>query len=221
MAEKMSEKKTMEEKIMEETAEKVSGAEEAATGETPVKKRWFGRGIYGSKDVPIRLLDGLIVTVIVLIVVLTTIFAVNGGYMVNFQTEGGSEVEAQKLRYGEKVAEPEAPAKPGYEFAGWYPENEPEKEWSFSADKVGGELTLHAKWTPAKITVKFDLDGGNVDGQEEIQPLMVTYQEPYGTLPVPKKEGAVFAGFRYSGQMIEEETIVTMPGEHVLTAVWE
>lgn len=37
------------------------------------KKRWFGRGIYGSKDVPIRILDGLIAFLIVLTVALTAV----------------------------------------------------------------------------------------------------------------------------------------------------
>ena len=43
------------------------------------KKRWFGREIYGSKDVPIRILDGLIAFLIVLTVALTAVFAINGG----------------------------------------------------------------------------------------------------------------------------------------------
>lgn len=200
--------------------EEISGAGEVQEA-APAKKKWFGRGIYGSKDVPIRLLDGLIATVIAVIILLTVIFAVNGGFVVSFQTDGGSEVASQKLRYGELVAEPEVPTKPGYEFAGWYYENESEKKWDFAVDNVGGDLTLTAKWMPAQITVKFDLDGGSADGREEIDPIMVTYQEPYGTLPVPEKEGAVFAGWVYSGQAIEAETVVTMPGEHVLTAVWE
>lgn len=52
------------------------------------KKRWFGRGIYGSKDVPIRILDGLIAFLIVLTVALTAVFAINGGYVVSFDTDG-------------------------------------------------------------------------------------------------------------------------------------
>ena len=50
------------------------------------KKKLFGRGIYGSKDVPIRILDGLIVGMILLAVVLTVIFSINGGYRVTFDT---------------------------------------------------------------------------------------------------------------------------------------
>ena len=49
------------------------------------KKRWFGRGIYGSKDVPIRILDGLIAFLIVLTVALTAVFAINGEHVLAAQ----------------------------------------------------------------------------------------------------------------------------------------
>ena len=51
--------------------------------------------------------------------------------------------------------------------------------------------------------------------------MQVTFEDAYGKLPVPEKEGYQFAGWSYSGQMIESSTIVTTNGEHVLTAVWE
>ena len=94
------------------------------------KKRWFGRGIYGSKDVPIRILDGGI----------------------------WSEADQEKMREGTAAG----------------------------ADS-----------------------------------LEVTFGENYGVLPVPVKEGAVFGGWRYSGQNITEDTKVTVNGEHVLTAQWK
>ena len=75
------------------------------------KKRWFGRGIYGSKDVPIRILDGLIAFLIVLTVALTAVFAINGGYVVSFDTDGGEVIKSQKLRHGSFVEDPGTPAK--------------------------------------------------------------------------------------------------------------
>lgn len=186
-----------------------------------IKKRWFGRGIYGSKDVPIRLLDGFIVGIIAVIVIMIIYFAVNGGFWVTFDSAGGSEVEAQKLRHGSFAAEPEAPMKPGYIFDGWYLENNESADWNFSVDKVGGDLTLVARWKPAGITVKFDTDGGTVGGREDVEPLTVTFGENYGELPVPVKEGAVFSGWHYSGSEITPDTQVTMTGEHVLTAEWK
>lgn len=208
----MAEKKEVnEEKRQEEIQEETAA----------VRKRWFGRGIYGSKDVPIRLLDGFIGITVAVIILLTIVFAVNGGYVISFETNGGTETPSQRLRYGELLTEPEEPEKPGYEFAGWQREDEPDKLWNFEEDKVGGDMTLTACWTPARITVKFDLNGGSFDGKEEIEPITVIYREPYGTLPVPQKEGEIFAGWLYSGEIVEEDTVVSMTGEHVLTAVWE
>ena len=49
-------------------------APEAPAPETPApeaRRRWFGRGIYGSHDVPIRALDAVIGLMIAAIVLLT------------------------------------------------------------------------------------------------------------------------------------------------------
>ncbi|MGN0329705.1 MAG: InlB B-repeat-containing protein [Kineothrix sp.] len=183
------------------------------------RPRRFGRGIYGSKDVPVRLLDGFIAGCIVIIGVMIVYFAVNGGYTVSFDTRGGSPVASQKLRYGRLVEEPEVPVRQGYEFAGWYYENDGEKLWNFAANQVGGDMTLLARWEPARVTVKFNPDGGVL--AEEEASMEVVYQGVYGELPVPVKEGAEFVGWIYSGEMITSDSIVMMPGEHVLTAVWE
>lgn len=181
--------------------------------------RRFGRGIYDSKDVPIRLLDGFIVGIIGIIAVMVIVFALNSGYMVTFDTQGGTEVAAQKLRYGNFVEEPEVPVRQGYEFGGWYYSEEPDGDWRFQVDKVGSDMTLVARWIPAKVTVIFDADGGQIpENQESIQ---VVYQGNYGELPVPQKDGFQFAGWKYSGQEITRDSTVMMPGEHVLTAAWE
>lgn len=185
------------------------------------KPKWFGRGIYGSKDVPIRLLDGLIIGIIAVIIILTAVFAINGGFVVSFETDGGTQIASQKLRYGELVTEPEIPVKAGYEFLGWRWGNDLENVWNFNTDKVGGAVELVADWIPARILVKFDLSGGSCNGESSIAPVELTYQEVYGPLPIPEKEGYTFAGWMYSGEMITAETEVMMTGEHVLTAVWE
>lgn len=182
-------------------------------------RRRFGRGIYDKKDVPIRLLDGFIAGIIAIIAVMILVFTINGGYTISFETGGDTEIPPQKLRYGQLVQEPEIPVKPGYEFAGWYYGEAMENSWNFSDAKVGGDMTLIARWEPAEITVKFDLDGGRLTGGSES--MQVTYMQPYGKLPVPEKEDCVFGGWIYSGDIITEDSIVGMPGEHVLTAVWK
>lgn len=200
---------------MEEIGKEKQGGAEACVG----KKRRFGKGIYDSKDVPIRLLDGFIAGIIGIIAVMILLFTINGGYTISFDTGGDSEIAPQKLRYGQLVKEPEIPIRPGYEFAGWYYEEDAENNWNFAASKVGGDMTLIARWEPARIRVKFDLDGGIIrEGTETVE---TVYLQPYGTLPVPEKENSTFEGWVYSGEKITEDTIVAMPGEHVLTATWK
>ena len=185
-------------------------------------KKWFGRGIYGSKDVPIRILDGFIIGAICFVVILVFWFATHGGYNVTFDTKGGSEIAVQRLKHGELAEEPETPLKPGYTFCGWGTSEDESlaKEWNFATDKVENDLTLYAVWMPAEVRVKFDLDGGNLDGETYIPDKTVTYGEAYGELPVPEKEGFRFDGWIYSGVVIRADTMVTMTGEHVLTARW-
>lgn len=205
------EKQNLEQEIEQKETEE--------TAENPmIKKRWFGRGIYGSKDIPIRLLDGLIGVVIAVIIGMIVFFAIKGGFWVTFDSQGGSEVEKQKVKHGELIAEPEAPVKPGFVFEGWKDEKQ-ELEWDFDDFAVEGDMTLVAQWSPAKVLVKFDLNGGTLDGASEEKE--VVFEENYGELPVPVKEGYTFAGWFYSGNEITEETQVLTNGEHILTAEWE
>lgn len=203
-----------------EEANKVNEQKSETSEKT--QKRWIGKGIYGSKDVPIRILDGMIGGFVVLIVVLVIFFAVNGGYHVTFDTDGGSEVKEQVLGYGEYAENPETPVKPGYTFVNWVTSQDEylAEIWDFSENKVENDVTLYAVWEPAVITVKYDLAGGNFADDSEPMEKQVTFGEMYGTLPDPVKEGYQFDGWIYSGQVISEDSVVMMSGEHVLTARW-
>ena len=148
-------------------------------------------------------------------------FAVRGGFNIVYDTDGGSEVAARKVRYGEFLTEPETPYKPGYTFDGWYTEKEGETVlWYFQSEKVTGDMTLTAHWVPAQFTVKFDYDGGTGADGSTVESKQVTFGETYGELPTPVKEGSTFGGWEYSGQIITADTVVQMTGEHVLTANW-
>lgn len=211
----------MEQQPMENKEETVTEGKEKA--ENPIaKKRWIGKGIYGKGDVPIKILDGMIGVFVVVIVILIVVFALNGGYYVTFETDGGSEVAQQKLSYGEYAQVPENPVKPGYEFVHWVTSKDEylAEVWDFSENKIEENLTLYAVWEPAEITVKFDADGGAFSDGGEAYEKQVFFGETYGELPVPTKEGYIFDGWIYSQQKIEQDTIVFMTGEHVLTASW-
>ncbi|MCI7473900.1 MAG: beta-N-acetylglucosaminidase domain-containing protein, partial [Clostridiales bacterium] len=64
---------------------------------------------------------------------------------VTFESNGGSSVPEQTVEVGSTVAEPEAPVREGYVFAGWYTDNIYTTQWNFS-DPVNESMTLYAKW---------------------------------------------------------------------------
>ncbi|MBQ5658693.1 MAG: arginine--tRNA ligase, partial [Peptococcaceae bacterium] len=136
-------------------------------------------------------------------------FAINGGYYVTFDTDGGSEISKQKLSYGDLVEVPETPVKPGYEFVHWVTSEDEylAEEWNFAENKVETDITLYAVWQPAAMTVKFDLDGGSFPDVEAVMEKQVVFGETYGELPVPEKEGHVFDGWVYSQQWFSETTL--------------
>lgn len=88
-------------------------------------------------------------------------------FTVTFDTDGGSKVEAKKVKRGEKVT-PEATSKEGFEFVEWQKDGE---KFDFETP-INGNIELKAVWkekTPkTKIfTVIFEANGGKFDGKVE------------------------------------------------------
>lgn len=94
-------------------------------------------------------------------------------YTVNFDVNGGSAVESQEVKEGERVEKPENPTRAGYTFIGWYQDAAYTAAWDFAADTVTADTTIYAKWEKDKepeatyYTVSFDAVGGTtVAGQK-------------------------------------------------------
>ena len=184
--------------------------------------RWLGRGIYGSKDVPIRALNIFIASVIGLIIILCVIGSMGGGFRITFDTRMSDvTVETQRVRYGRLVAEPQAPVRPGYKLLCWSTDSQETTPWNFEYTTVSNDTKLYAVWAPAEYTVTFDLASGSVNGSKSAASITVVYSEAYGTLPAPQKEGYTFAGWRCGDESITAQSTVTTVGDHVLTAVWQ
>ena len=65
---------------------------------------------------------------------------------VNFQTNGGSELESIKGQYGETITRPANPIREGYHLVGWYTDIDLQIPWDFDVDTLQGNMTLYAKW---------------------------------------------------------------------------
>ncbi len=79
-------------------------------------------------------------------------------YTIVFVTNGGSTVAEQGVTGGGKITEPGDPTRFGYEFDGWYKDENCTQVWTFETDKVTGDLTLYAKWKvkPSTSDTYFD-----------------------------------------------------------------
>ena len=84
---------------------------------------------------------------------------------------------------------------------------------------------LYATFTPNTYTVDFD-SGVSLSGVpgSPVAPITVTFDQPYGTLPVPTLTGYSFAGWYTDpsdpATLVIETTIYTIPGNSTLYAKW-
>ena len=105
----------------------------------------------------------------------------------------------------------------GYEFAGWYTQADGEGSLIEVSSIVtnANEHILYAHFTPKAYAVTFDAAGGVL----ETENLEVYYNSAYGALPIPKKEGSIFAGWvNAAGEAVTAETIHKVDENVSLTA---
>lgn len=116
-------------------------------GQTPNKEPQSSfRGLYKNVNISVKTLDKVIVGGIVLMILLIIFGIANNGYTVTFDSKGGTDVASQDCMYADLVAEPEPPTREGYEFSGWYFDENCQYLWDFETQQVGGDMTLYASW---------------------------------------------------------------------------
>ena len=85
-------------------------------------------------------------------------------YMVNFESNGGTEIKPQTVVYGKKVTKPTNPSKEKFVFEGWYTDKDCTKVYNFDTE-IKSDITLYAGWKSVH-TVSFDANGGILSGPE-------------------------------------------------------
>jgi len=71
-------------------------------------------------------------------------------FTVTFDTDGGTEIEAQEVNAGSKATEPTAPVKEGFTFDGWFAEENGTEAFDFNT-AIDADITLYAKWTAIPV----------------------------------------------------------------------
>ena len=133
-------------------------------------------------------------------------------YTVTFDSNGGSAVSSQSVKYGEKAVKPETdPSKEGNDFIGW---NLDDAAYDFSTP-VTENITLVAQWEAKTYTVTFDSNGGSAVSSQSVK---------YGEKAVkpetdPSKEGNDFTGWNLGDAAYDFNTPVTK--DITLVAQWK
>ena len=102
--------------------------------------------------------------------------------------------EYRTIKYDEKVNLPQL-SKSGYNFLGWYYEDDPETKFELEYYTLLHDIYLIQKWSePIEYTISYNLDGG--ENPVDAPTLYSIVNQP--ALPEPTKEGYVFEGW-YDG----------------------
>ncbi len=129
-------------------------------------------------------------------------------YTITFNTDGGTELAPITQDYDTVLTVPDAPTKTGYTFTGW--------DKSFPTKMPAEDLLLTALWQANRYPVTLDPNGGTVTPET----VEVTYDQTYGALPVPEREGYTFIGWYDGSTAITAETPVTITAPQTLNARW-
>lgn len=71
---------------------------------------------------------------------------------VHFETHGAGQVNPAIVPWGGLLPRPKKPKRPGYAFCGWFylVPGGGFSQWDFLKDRVRGDMTLYAGWTPSR-----------------------------------------------------------------------
>lgn len=106
------------------------------------------------------------------------------------------------------------PNKKGYTFDGWYEDNN--LTIKHESSTVTSDLNLYGKWTPKNYKISFDSQGGNTLDTKE-----VTYDQTYGDLPTPTRQGYTFTGWYLNNTHITSQSKVQITQDTTLKASWK
>ncbi len=140
---------------------------------------------------------------------------------VTFDTDGGSQIEAQSVKQGALVTKPTDPTKGGYNFVGWYVDRDYTRQWNFEVDKANEKITLYAKWEVARDTTACELISiSDANIEDKVATIGVPYSS--ATLELSKgitvSEGATYILSRdiEGRDQIATGTVTLSEGENTL-----
>lgn len=166
-----------------------------------------------SKKTLIIIISSIVAVISALVAVL--IITNNVKYTITFNSDGGSPVQEQIVKKGDKVTKPTDPMKEGYRFISWTLNG---NTYDFSLE-VTSDMELKATWYEIKEEVKEYIVKFNTGGGTTIENQIVEEGKKVTKPEAPTKEGYTFKGWYLDGKEYDFETEVTKDIE--LETKWE
>ncbi len=147
-------------------------------------------------------------------------------YTVNFNANGGEGgSEGNEFDAGKTISAPNV-TRSGYVLKEWRVGSTSGRVWNFESDILTENVTLVAVWTNAKVTVRFDLNGGTAANGEAFvssqivnyNSLLTKFDNPY--MGTPNSEYVFKGWFRPDGTKWDFDKDVAT-ADITLTAKWE
>lgn len=145
-------------------------------------------------------------------------------YTITFDANGGvCDTQSMKTTSSEKLTALPIPEREGYAFDGWYYDGTRINE--NSTIPKNKDLTFTAHWIldERDFILTFNANGG----QCSLTAKKIVYDEPYGELPIPTRDGYTFMGWHKNGgdslyfyPLITEDTIADERNDITAYAVW-
>jgi uncharacterized repeat protein (TIGR02543 family) len=136
-------------------------------------------------------------------------------YEVYFDSNGGTITDSQSVEYNHLVSIPDAPAKEGYTFTGWYKDNTYTELWDFTTEKITATTTIYANWSMNAYVVNFDPLGGS----SVYTPVQVSYGANIARPTDPIREGYTFVGW-YKEIAVENQWNFEIDAVHQNTTIY-
>ena len=154
----------------------------------------------------------------------TLSFPVYTSYTVTYNANGGENAPEEQFKIEQKplTLTQNIPVYSGRTFTSWNTDARGAGD-SYEPGAVydkDEDLTLYAQWNMSQYTVTLNPN----HGQMEEESVTVTYNMPYGELPVPTRDQYEFSGWYTEldgGELITDKSIVELTEDHTLYAHWD
>ncbi len=133
---------------------------------------------------------------------------------VTFESNGGTNVQSQKIEKGEMAKEPKNPVRTGHIFEGWYKDNGTFKVKHTFNSEVNEDIVLYAKWKLAEYTITFISDGKIWNTQK------VSYGKKATEPRKPAKKGYIFGDWHENAACTKKYNYPAVTGNKKLYAKW-